>query len=89
MTNPDALTVATVGLLERHVTVVASVPSAVTVLASCWELLMNIDAVVGETVTLRMTGTTLIVAMPLSSVSATETAVMVVVPNATPVTTPD
>ena len=88
VTTPVAFTVAVAGLLERHVTVVARLPSAVTVAVNGCVLPMKIDAVVGAALTARMTGTTLIVAVARKVVSATEIAVIVVVPNATPVTRP-
>ena len=88
VTKPFALTVAIAALLELQFTVSARPPSAETVAVSCCVPEMNRAAVVGDTATARTTGCTVIVALPRNVVSATETAVIVVVPTPTPVTTP-
>lgn len=56
LTRPVALTVATDGVAELHVTVVAVPASASTVAASCRVCPIAIAGDVGETVTLRING---------------------------------
>ena len=88
VTRPVELTVAAAGLLERQITVCTTPASAVTVAVSCCVVVMNSDAVVGETATARTTGTTFTVTLARSVVSPTETAVIVAAPCVTPETTP-
>ena len=88
VTTPVDETDATAGLPDRQSTARVSPASALTVAASCRVSPISMDTAAGETSRSRTTGTTVTVAVARTVVSATDTAVMRLLPTDTPVMTP-